>query len=76
MMNNLKAEMVRYGVSNVDIQRATGLSERTVRDKLNGTTSFSFPEALAIRNQLFPSMRVEYLFATEDELTEEDSHVQ
>jgi len=62
-MKNLQAEMKRYGISNTDIQRLLGVTERTVINKVNGITAFDIGEALKIRNELFPSLRVEYLFA-------------
>lgn len=64
-MRNLLAEMTRYGISNNDIQALLECSERTVRNKLCGETAFTFPEAVKIRNHLFPGFRLEYLFANE-----------
>ena len=62
-MRNLSAEMIRYGVSNTDIQTVLSCSSKTVANKLNGTTEFSVGEAMAIRNAFFPGLRIEYLFA-------------
>ena len=64
-MKNLVAEMARYGVRIADIQNLLNCSERTVRNKLNNERDFTIPEALKIRNTFFPSMSIEYLFATE-----------
>lgn len=64
-MSNLVAEMKRYGVTNTDIQKLLGCSDKTVRNKLNGETEFSYPEAEKIRNKFFPNLRMEYLFATD-----------
>lgn len=61
-MNNLKAEMERYGITILDIQQLLGVSERTVRNKLSGETDFTYPEALNIRDTFFPNLRMEYLF--------------
>lgn len=63
MLNNLRAEMVRHGVSVTDIAKEIGRSDRTVRDKIKGKGEFSMPEAEAIRNAFFPEMSLEYLFA-------------
>jgi predicted transcriptional regulator len=63
-MNNLSAEMARYGVSILDIESILGCTERTVRNKLNGVTEFSIGEAFALRDTFFPNMRLEYLFAS------------
>lgn len=65
-MKNLNAEMTRYGITNSDIQLLLGCSARTVTNKISGETDFTVPEALKIRNTFFPSLRVEYLFATDE----------
>ena len=64
-MNNLKAEMARYGVSERDIQNLLECSINTVRNKLNGSTDFSFPESIKIRDHFFVGYSLEYLFADE-----------
>jgi len=62
-MKNLCAEMTRYGVSNNDIQTVLGCSLKTVQNKVSGATKFSVAEAMKIRDQFFPGLRIEYLFA-------------
>lgn len=64
-MKNLSAEMNRYGVRNVDIQSVLHCSDKTVTNKLNGVTEFSVNEAMKIRDTFFPSLRIEYLFASD-----------
>ena len=64
-MRNLSAEMARYGVSNNDIQSLLSCTDKTVRNKLNGVTEFSFGEAMKIRDTFFPGIRLEYLFSQE-----------
>ena len=66
-MKNLLAEMARSGIRVQDIQNLLGCTDRTVRNKMDGKTKFSVNEALKIRNALFPGLRVEYLFADEDQ---------
>lgn len=61
-MKNLEAEMKRNGVTNADIQKVLGVSERTVRNKINGDTDFTYPEAKKLRDTLFPNCRMEYLY--------------
>ena len=39
-----------------------GCSEKTARNKINGETDFTYPEAEKVRNDLFPGLRMEYLF--------------
>lgn len=62
-MKNLLAEMNRYGVTNTDIEEVLECSPRTVTNKLSGVTDFTFPEAVKLRDRLFPNQRLEYLFA-------------
>ena len=61
-MNNLKAEMQRNGLTVKDIMQTIDCSEKTARNKVNGETDFTYPEAEKVRNCLFPGMRMEYLF--------------
>jgi len=65
-MKNLLAEMVRYGVTNNDLQKILGCSEKTVQNKLSGKTEFTVPEAIKIRNYYFQGFRMEYLFASDE----------
>jgi hypothetical protein len=62
MYKNLRAEMARAGIKNADIQRAIGVSEKTVRLRLNGKSEFSYSEAAEIRDKFFPGLKIEYLF--------------
>ena len=63
MLANLQTEMERHGVTNRDIARLLGKTERTVRDKISGRFDFSVSEAKRIRDAFFPNVRIEYLFA-------------
>lgn len=65
-MKNLSAEMVRFGVGITDLQRILNCSDKTVRNKLSGTTEFSVNEAFAIRDSFFPGLRIEYLFQSDN----------
>lgn len=62
MLLNLKAEMVKAEVSAADIAKVINRSERSVRSKVSGRTSFTFPEARKIHDELFPETSIEYLF--------------
>lgn len=62
MLSNLRAEMVRTGVSVDDVAAKTGKSCRTIRDRLKGKVMFPIDEALTVRNAFFPGMDLEYLF--------------
>lgn len=54
--------MIRSEVSNEDISRAIDRDVRTVRNKMSGTTEFTFSEATIIRDNFFPTVSLEYLF--------------
>lgn len=63
MLRNLRAEMVRMGISIDDVAAETGKSCRTIRERLNGKVMFPIDEAFAVKNAFFPGMDLEYLFA-------------
>ena len=41
MLNNLSAEMARYGYNPIDLANVGGFTERTARSKIAGETEFS-----------------------------------
>lgn len=49
-----------------------GITEKTLRNKLNGETDFTWSEALAIRNIIDPKLSVEQLFKKDDEILASD----
>lgn len=63
-MRNIENEMPRFNVTYFDIQRVLDCSEKTVRNKLNGVTDFTYSEVKRLRDELFPGMSIEYLFDT------------
>lgn len=69
MLKNLSAEMVRNGVKAELIASVLGVSDRTIRSKLSGDSEFSFAEAEKIRDEFFPSLRLEYLFRNSSSTT-------
>ena len=58
---NLRAEMARVDIGVEGLCMATGLSVSSVYRRLK-KDGFSYQEAEQIRNMLFPSMSVDYLF--------------
>ncbi len=63
MLNNLKAEFVRCNIEPyVGVMNALCCSEKTARNKLNGVSPVTVPEAAKIINKYFPKHSVEYLF--------------
>lgn len=67
MLANLQAEMIRFGISNTDLQSALSCSPATITNKLRGTSAFSIWDAVKIRDTFFPQMKLEYLFARDEE---------
>ena len=66
-MQNLLAEMRRYGVRNKDLSQVLSLTDRTITNKLSGETEITVSEALAVRDAFFPGLRISYLFAETDD---------
>ncbi len=69
MTGNLVAELIRIGVPprNVTkiIAKTIGVSEKTARNKVNGQSEWTVPEAMTINQELFGcKQRIEYLFAS------------
>lgn len=59
---NLKAEITRHKVRVKDIAESIGISERSMRNKLNGVTDFTWRQACKIQKEFFPELSKEYLF--------------
>ncbi|MED4206563.1 XRE family transcriptional regulator [Neobacillus mesonae] len=68
MLNNLKAELSRKGLTARDVALFLKKRDATIYDKMNGHYSFSFEEALSIRDRFFPEFTLEYLFKKENQL--------
>ena len=67
MHRTLRAEMVREKITITQLASEIGVSEKTLRNKINGDTDFTLPEAQAIRRILKSKSTLDELFATEDE---------
>lgn len=67
VFKNLKAEMVRKGITNERIAELLGINVCTVSAKLNSYDRLKFNEAKKIQSELFPECSVDYLFETEDQ---------
>jgi hypothetical protein len=63
MYPNLRAEMARYNIKTIDIVKVLNISPKSVRNKMSGKTPFTIPEAITLRNKLFPGMSLDFLFA-------------
>ena len=65
-MRFIEKEMPRFNVTYYDIQQVMNCSEKTVRNKMQGVTDFTYSEARVIRDKLFPGMNIEDLFDRHD----------
>ena len=67
MTNNLIAELVKKGIPATGAAKAIAAiinkSEKTARNKINGNTEWTLPEAMAVNSVFFNgSQSLEYLF--------------
>ena len=71
MSMNLMAELLKKGIRQSNaiklIAKVIGVSEKTVRNKINGITEWKLSEAVAINDKFFDGKQsVEYLFSKID----------
>ena len=67
MTLNLIAELVKLGIPAnqvaKEVAKTIGSSEKTARNKLNGVTEWTVPEAMKINEEYFAGTQsIEYLF--------------
>lgn len=67
---NLEAEMARIKLTRKDVAKVLNLNLSTITPKLNIQTRIKYCEALAIRDNLFPTLDIDYLFATKADYLE------
>lgn len=65
MFRVLRVEMVRVDISIKELAFEININERSLRNKINGLTSFTWEEILAIRKRVAPQMSLEELFVSE-----------
>jgi predicted transcriptional regulator len=63
MYPNLEAEIARYKISKEEIAESIGINYKTFINKLNGKYPIKLHEAEKIRNEFFPDLDLDYLFA-------------
>lgn len=64
MYRVLKGEMVKADINIRELAFKIGITERSLRNKINGVTAFTWNEVLEIRKIVSPSMALEELFKT------------
>lgn len=67
MLGNMISELRRKNITNKAVAEVIGSSEKTVVNKLNGTTEFTISEAMSINVNLLPEFNLSYLCATTDD---------
>ncbi len=68
MYRILRAEMVRADISVKELAMKIGITERSLRNKINGVTDFTMTEARKIRPIVSPDMPLEDLFQRCDDV--------
>ena len=63
MYRVLKGEMVKANISIRELAFEIGVTERSLRNKINGITAFTWNEVLKIREIVSPLMSLEELFS-------------
>lgn len=69
---NLRGEMAKRKIKIEDLANYLGLHRNSVANKLNGDSSFSIEESVKIQEHYFPEKELKYLFAKENEETEQE----
>ncbi|HCT91668.1 MAG TPA: transcriptional regulator [Lachnospiraceae bacterium] len=66
MYSFLRGEMVKAHISVPMLAKQIGVSEKTIRNKLNGETDFTWPEAVTIRRIVNPNLSIEEMFRCDE----------
>ena len=66
MYRTLRAEMVRANLSVKQLAMKISITERSLRNKINGITEFSWTEVKHIRDIVAPNMTLEELFKKDE----------
>lgn len=68
MYYRLKIEISRRGYTIEKFASKLSISEKSLRNKINGTTEFTWSEVLAIRDLIDPDMLLEELLKKESKI--------
>ncbi len=64
---NLVGEIAKRGIKKKSIAESIGVCDKSLSNKLNGKSPFTWPEVVTIKERFFPDMTPERLFATSDQ---------
>ena len=73
MFKNLRQALADKGMTMKAYAEFLGVTEKTLQNKINGVTEFTYDEVDRTARFLFPQYRIDYLFARTretDEVTE------
>lgn len=66
MYKNLRGEMVKKDLTVTKLAALIGVSEKTLRNKINGETEFTWPEICKVYRLVNPKMSKDELFSKEE----------
>lgn len=64
----LAGEIAKRGIKKTAIAESIGVSDKAFRNKMNGTSTFTWPEVKKINHQFFPDLTPDELFSEADEV--------
>ena len=75
---NLKAELVRSGITQRNVAEFLGMSEKNLSLKLSERVPMTMAEAKAVRDKFIPDATLDYLFASDGKAAgvRESAHAQ
>lgn len=69
MYSFLRGEMIKANITITSLAQKIGVTEKTMRNKINGDTDFTWTEALKVRDIVNPSLKMEKLFQTDEPIS-------
>lgn len=66
MYKNLRGEMVKKDLTVAKLAALIGVSEKTLRNKINGETEFTWPEICKVHRLVNPKMSKDELFSKKE----------
>lgn len=60
---NLRGEIAKRGVKKSVVASALGISDRALRNKMDGITPFTWPEVCVINQRFFLDLGKDFLFS-------------
>lgn len=69
MYSFLRGEMIKANITITSLAQKIGVTEKTMRNKINGDTDFTWTEALKVRDIVNPSLKMEKLFQADEPIS-------